>query len=205
MTDAGCPTSPHLSDAEFVSLCLDDASSEIGQERRAHLAQCPECTVEWERLQDLGAIWQDQEALESLEARRNAALKAAELAHVPTTAPPLISLAPLLPLQAAYAAQAMPGPESITLPVYEAGAPVAGLIAALQRRNDEYYALITPTDPEAVSLYGERSVVLTIADGQGHTPILRREIGVGVAVLLGTHLPLSATSFIQADLAPPIR
>jgi|SRR5579871_1494114 len=201
--EASCLASPHLSDAEFVSLCLDAPSDEIGQERLAHLAQCPECTAEWKHLQNLGEIWQDSVAVERLEARRNAALKAAEPGRVAPVRRPRISLAPLIPPQTAYAAHEMPGPESITLPVYEAGAPVSGLIAALQRRSHEYYALITPTDSEAVALYGERSVVLTIAGEQGHPPILRREIGIGVAVLLGTHLPLTAASSIQADLTPP--
>src|SRR5579859_1576461 len=194
---------PHLTDAEFLTLCEAGTADPLRQETRAHLAQCPECRSEWERLQRLGEVWQDQAALERLEARRRAALRAADPGLMPMPERRRTTLAALIPLPTAYAAHAMPDIEAVNFPVYGEDGLISSLIATLQRRNHMFYALITPSDDEAVALYGERSVVLTIADGEDRPPFLRREIGIGVAVLLGTHLPLASTSFIQADLAPP--
>ncbi len=194
----------HLSDAEFLTLCVrgEATADQLGQEARDHLAQCLECSAEWERLQELGAIWQDPATRERLTARREAALRGGGPAFIPSAGRPRNFLGALIPMQAAYAAQAVPDPESIPFPVYEAGAPVSGLSATLRRRNHEVFALVAPLDADATALYGERTALLTIADEENQHPILTREIAVGVATLLGTHLPLSATSYVQADLVP---
>jgi hypothetical protein len=158
--------------------------------------------AEWERLQDHGAVWQDPAAIERLEARRNAILSSADPDLPQVGGPHRASLAALIQLQTAYAAQAIPGPEPVQFPVYGDGGLIPSLTATLQRRDHALYVLITPVDAEAFALYGERSVMLTIADGEDLPPILQREIAIGVAVLLGTNLSLTATSYVQADLIP---
>jgi hypothetical protein len=200
--EAQVSTRPHLSDTEFLLLCMSDQATadQLAREPRAHLAQCLECKAEWERLQDLGQIWQDPATRQRLITRRAVLRKRSGFA-LPGRRP-YISLAALVAAPAAYASQAIPDPETVTFPVYEAGAPVTGLSATLRRRNHEYFALIMPRDIGAASRYGERTVVLTIADEEDEHPILTREIAVGVATLLGTHLPLAATSYVQADLVP---
>ncbi len=190
--------SAHLSDAQFLELCLNESSVQNEPQWRTHLAQCAECRAEWRRLQNLGAIWEDPAARNRLETRRDVGLKSAVSAA--TEGRPRIALSPLIRTQTAYAAQTQTDPEMIAFSVYADGAPLPGLKAVLCRRNHEFYALITPEDADAVARYGERSVALTIASENEQSPIVQRQIPVGVAVLLGTHLPLAADSYVEADL-----
>src|SRR4051812_38110665 len=52
----------HLSAHAFLDLCLGTAAAQGRNEDMAHLALCPECAREHERLEALGVIWDEKAA-----------------------------------------------------------------------------------------------------------------------------------------------
>ncbi|MGO8673591.1 MAG: hypothetical protein ACLQVD_19805 [Capsulimonadaceae bacterium] len=204
----------HLTDELFVEYSryqqgLPDAPA-IGE----HLAACADCAAEVVRIRRLGAIWQDETAVQALMRRARAALgldirpplvETVAAAAGRLLAPFAVSLRPLIRPQGAYGETLQQEHTMSTLEfsVTQDGRIVDGLRGILKRVNREYYVRIFAVDPASRTLYGDCKAMISIFDSYLDRPILHRKIDVGVTVLLGTDFRLTDDSCLAVEMLPP--
>ena len=193
----------HLDDAEFVAWAAETLGPERRAECRRHLARCLDCAEEVARIGALGSGWNDPSTVRKLHMLRSTPVPAAPVSLLSDLfAHARIALASLVPPRGAFASDESDGtPDPLYFVVEAEGYPVAGLVGTVLRRDRAYYARIDLDGPEEV-LLASRSVLLTIRDPGLPAPILCRRLEPGVAVLLGTDLPLTEMSTLEAQLFP---
>ena len=200
-SDGNPPSTPHLTDAEFFGLSLDQLSPQEKQAAAEHMSRCPACNEEWERLQTLNALWNEPAEVARLEARRRALASQPHTSLLQRLAEGMVtSLQALLPRQEAFAQGVENEEADVTFVIAEGKTVIKDLNGLLRRKNREFYARIT-ADSEEAQQFAQRSVLITLQNAEG-APFLQRHLDVGVAVLLGTDLPLTTDSLIGAQLLP---
>ena len=191
----------HLDDAEFVAWAADTLGPERRAECRRHLARCLDCAEEVARIGALGSGWNDPSTVRRLQALRMTPAPVSPVSLLSDLFESArIALASLAPPRGAFASDGSEGtPQPLYFVVEADGYPVAGLVGTVLRRDRAYYARIDLDGPKDI-LTASRSVVLTIRDPNLPAPILCRRLELGVAVLLGTDLPLTEMSTLEARL-----
>ena len=191
----------HLDDAEFVAWTADTLGPERRAECRRHLARCLDCAEEAARIGALGSGWNDPSTVRRLQMLRMKPAPASPVSLLSDLfADARTALASLAPARGAFASdesESTPDPLYFVVEAY--GYPVTGLVGTVLRRDRAYYARIDLDGLEEI-LFASQSVLLTIRDPGLPAPILCRRLELGVAVLLGTDLPLTEMSTLEARL-----
>jgi len=199
----------HLTDQEFL-LCLELSTQTGIPALLEHIDACFECSRELSRLRACMSALEDDSLLPRVQERVLSRLKSRAPSadfrkEKPSDGPRLrpvnktwLSLAPFFQFQAASAAHDAEA-ERIEFPVTQAGDPVPGLLGALMRRSNEYYAKIEARDDQVLHNFRDRKVRLTISDPEEEAPIFERTMPIGVVVLIGTGLKKKHS--LSAELA----
>jgi hypothetical protein len=201
--DALDPMESHLSDAQFIAISVGTLLDAELQECSMHLALCSDCEREVERLRNLNGVWANETDAARLRDRRRAAGSSSiSIALEGIIIGFQAALRTLIPPRGAYAHPADDDGPAVEFLVEDGSEPVLALIGTLKRRNRDYYARIDEDDGEGEHNFSNRAVLLTITNPPSVQPVVSRRIDVGVAVLLGTDLPLTEVSMLDAQLLP---
>ena len=196
----------HLTDDQFIEYSMRSLNSRTQGQIEKHIRICADCAGEVRRLSNLSHLWNEESQIQHLDyrirslvnpnARTQAGSIAAFLAGVHVTLKALV-----LP-KGAFAEGQDDSSDPIEFRITADGKMVEELLGTLQRKNKEYYVRVRIPRPEDRMRFRNRRVQITLSEAGKAHPILQRDIDVGVAVLLGTALPLTDTCHVAAHLLP---
>jgi len=190
----------HLTDTELIELGAGVLDEETLRTLQVHLDRCLQCQSEVSMMQAKALDWTRQGLAVSLKEKLRTKPVAVPRQEEPwwSRVTAWISLAPVRPLQGAYAS----GQDlaSVDFPVYD-GSQVSPMFrGSLLRRNNEYYVQISVATDESAQL-AERLVEVIIADPGTGQVTLQRKVQPNQQQLLGTNLNIT-THQVTARLLP---
>ncbi len=190
------PSTECLTEEQSLAYLLQSLDANTLAVLARHLDHCPICLTEIARLQELAQVWDRGQTAFQLELR------------MALTSPALLSalsarstrLEPLIRPTGAFGEDRNTDEVTLPFPVFAIDGSQTTLQGTLIRQQRDYYVHVHATPAEWNRPPFPRRILLTLVDPLDTQPLLQRQIDIGVTVILGTGLKLTAACFVHASL-----